>query len=176
MRFTEFSNRKIGETIPAVTGKDLKSLNPATLQATKNLAGKIGNKIATAIGGKPDPTADKTPMPPGVQAQAAVQPSAIQQAQAKAANADTKAPEIPAVGSQLVLPDKDTKKPGSFTIGNIKGDDITLKPIKTTPGEPRIDVVVKKKDLEKTMAAVSPDNAGNNAAGASPLASKQGMR
>jgi hypothetical protein len=91
MRFTEFSNRKIGETIPAVTGKDLRSLNPATLQATKNLAGKIGNKIATAIGGKPDPTADKTPMPPGVQAQATVQPSAIQQA--KAADAVKKAPE-----------------------------------------------------------------------------------
>jgi len=174
MRFTEFSNRKIGETIPAVTGKDLRSLNPATLQATKNLAGKIGNKIATAIGGKPDPTADKTPMPPGVQAQATVQPSAIQQA--KAADAVKKAPEIPAVGSQLVLPDKDTKKPGSFTIGNIKGDDITLKPIKTTPGEPRIDVVVKKKDLEKTMSAVAPDNAGNSTASASPLAAKQGMR
>lgn len=176
MRFNEFSNKRVKETIPAVTSKDLKSLNPATLQATKNLAGKVDNKIAAAIGGKPDPTADKTPMPPGVQSQANIQPSAIQQAQARASDNIKKVPEIPAVGSQLVLPDKDTKRPGSFTIGNIKGDDITLKPIKTTPGEPRIDVVVKKKDLEKTMAAVSPDNKGTGTTSGSPLAPKQGIR
>jgi hypothetical protein len=154
MRFREFS--KVDEAIPAVTSRDLKSLNPATIQATKNLAGKISNKIASAVGKPTDPNADKTQVPPGLQAQANVQPSAIQQAQAQAADKTQQKPEIPAVGSQLVLPDKDTKKPGSFTIGNIRGDNITLKPVKTDPTQPKVDVTVKKTDLEKTLSAVDP--------------------
>lgn len=154
MRFREFSIKN--EAIPAVTNKDLRALGPAAIQATKNLAGKVSNKIAAAIGKPTDPTAAKTPMPPGLQAQANVQPSAIQQAQAQAAEKQKQKPEIPAVGSQLVLPDRDTKKPGSFTIGTVRGDNITLKPVKVEPNQPKVDVTVKKTDLEKTLAAIDP--------------------
>jgi hypothetical protein len=176
MRFREFS--KIDESMPAVTSKDLRSLSPAILQATKNLSGTIKNKIATAVGQKvSDPAAKNATVPPGTQAQANVQPSAIQQAQAQQANAVKKPPEIPAIGSQLVLPDKDTKKPGSFTIGSIKGDDITLKPVKSAPNEPRVDVIVKKKDLTNTLSAINPDEPGAaTPANKSPLAPKQGLR
>jgi hypothetical protein len=175
MRFREFS--KIDESMPAVTSKDLRSIGPAILQATKNLSGTVKNKIAAAVGQKaPDPAAKNAPVPPGMQAQANVQPSAIQQAQAAVANNIKKTPEIPAVGSQLVLPDKDTKRPGSFTIGAIKGDDITLKPVKSAPNEPRVDVIVKKKDLTNTLSAVSPDDPTAAPANKSPLAPKQGLR
>jgi hypothetical protein len=157
MRFREFS--KIDESMPAVTSKDLRSIGPAILQATKNLSGTVKNKIAAAVGQKaPDPAAKNAPVPPGMQAQANVQPSAIQQAQA------------------AVAPDKDTKRPGSFTIGAIKGDDITLKPVKSAPNEPRVDVIVKKKDLTNTLSAVSPDDPTAAPANKSPLAPKQGLR
>ena len=177
MRFREFS--KIDESMPAVTSKDLRSLSPAILQATKNLSGTIKNKIATAVGQKvSNPAAANATVPPGMQSQANVQPSAIQQAQAAAANTVKKPPPIPAVGSQLVLPDKDTKKPGSFTIGAIKGDDITLKPVKSAPNEPRVDVIVKKKDLTNTLSAINPDDPTSTATpvNKSPLAPKQGLR
>jgi hypothetical protein len=176
MRFREFY--KIDESMPAVTSRDLRTLGPAALQATKNLAGNVKDKIAAAIGQKKsNPAAGSAPVPPGIQAQANVQPSAIQQAQAAVANNVRKPPVIPAVGSQLVLPDMDTKKPGSFTIGSIKGDDITLKPVKTTPNAPRIDVIVKKKDLSNTLSTINPDDQSNTAAKpASPLAPKQGLR
>lgn len=174
MRFKEFS--KTNETIPAVTSKDLRSLGPATLQATKNLAGKVKDKIAVAIGQKKaTPPTDNVQVPPGIQSQTNIQPSAIQQAQAAAANDIKKTPSIPAVGSQLVLPDKDTKKPGSFTIGSIRGDDITLKPVKSTPNEPKVDVIVKKKDLANTLSTINPNDIQSNT-NKSPLAPKQGLR
>jgi hypothetical protein len=176
MRFREFF--KIDEAIPAVTAKDLRSMGPATLKATQNLAGQVKDKIAAAVGQKaPDPAAKNATVPPGIQAQANVQPSAIQQAQAQQANNIKKPPVIPAIGSQLVLPDRDTKKPSSFTIGSIKGDDITLKPVKSTPNDPKVDVTVKKKDLSNALTALNPDDPTSAApANKSPLAPKQGLR
>jgi hypothetical protein len=158
MRFREFKSVK--EAIPAVTQKDLKAVSPNLLQMTKDLSGKINDKIATAVGkSPPDPKAMKVQVPPGIQQQMQVQPTAIQQAQQQAAQqAKPELAKIPTVGSQLVLPDKDTKKPASYTIKALKGNDITLDPIKNNPNDPRIDVTVKKKDLQNTLTALDPNN------------------
>ena len=160
MRFREFKN--INENTPAVIQKDIKTLSPNLIQMTKDLSGKIGNKIAAAVGQAPlDPKASKIQMPPGMQSQMQVQPTAIQQAQKQAAQqqaqAKNKIPPIPAVGSQIVLPDLDTKKPGSFTIKKA-GPEVTLEPVKQTANAPRVNVIVKQKDLGQALAAVDPNN------------------
>jgi hypothetical protein len=158
MRFREF--KSVNENTPAVIQKDLKTLSPNLIQMTKDLSGKIGNKIAAAVGQAPlDPKASKIQMPPGMQSQMQVQPTAIQQAQKQVAQQQAKAktPTIPAVGSQIVLPDLDTKKPGSFTIKKA-GPEVTLEPVKQTPNAPRVNVIVKQKDLGQALAAVDPNN------------------
>jgi hypothetical protein len=157
MRFREFTN----EAIPAVTRKDLSAVSPNLIQMTQNLSGKVKDKIASAVGkSPPDPNADKTQIPPAMQSQMQVQPSAIQQAQQQSAQQQdkTKLTTIPTVGSQLVLPDKDTKKPASFVIKALKGNDITLDPVKSNPNDPKVDVTVKKKDLQQTLTALDPNN------------------
>ena len=158
MRFREFKSVK--ENTPAVIQKDLKTLSPNLIQMTKDLSGKIGNKIAAAVGQAPlDPKASKIQMPPGMQSQMQVQPTAIQQAQKQVAQQQTKtklAP-VPAVGSQIVLPDLDTKKPGSFTIKKA-GPEVTLKPVKQTPNAPEVNVIVKQKDLQNTLTTLDPNN------------------
>ena len=106
MRFREFSDKRVKEGIPAVIAKDLKAVGPAVLQATKNLAGQLTNKISAAAGKKTTAAPQNTPAIPGMQAQLQPQASAVQQAQLQATQAATKPPPIPAVGSQLVLPDK----------------------------------------------------------------------
>lgn len=158
MRFREFQSLK--ENTPAVTSKDLKTLNPNVIQMTKDLGSKISDKIAAAVGKAPsDPKASKTQVPPGIQSQAQIQPTAIQQAQKQVAQqqAKPKTPTIPAVGSQIVLPDLDTEKPGSFTIKKT-GPEVTLEPVKTTPNAPKVNVIVKQKDLGQALAAVDPNN------------------
>jgi hypothetical protein len=158
MRFREF--KSINENTPAVIQRDLKTLSPNLIQMTKDLSGKIGNKIAAAVGqAPPDPKASKIQVPPGMQSQMQVQPTAIQQAQKQVAQqqAKPKTPTIPAVGSQIVLPDLDTKKPGSFTIKKT-GSEVTLEPVKQTANAPRVNVIVKPNDLEKALAAVDPNS------------------
>jgi len=158
MRFREF--KSVNENTPAVIQKDLKTLSPNLIQMTKDLSGKISDKIAAAVGqAPPDPKASKIQMPPGMQSQMQVQPTAIQQAQKQASQQQAKAklPPIPAVGSQIVLPDLDTKKPGSFTIKKA-GPEVTLEPVKQTPNAPRVNVIVKQKDLGQALAAVDPNN------------------
>ena len=158
MRFNEFKTFK--ENTPAVTSRDIKSLSPGVIQMTKDLSGKISNKIATAVGQAPvDPKASKVQVPAGMQSQMQIQPTAIQQAQKQAEleKAKAKTPTIPAVGSQIVLPDIDTKKPGSYTIKKA-GPEVTLEPVKQNPSAPRVNVIVKQKDLGQALAAVDPNN------------------
>jgi len=159
MRFSEF--KRLQENTPAVTSRDLKSLGPAALKMTADVGKNIKGKIDAALGKKPDPTATKVQVPPGLQQQTQPQPSAIQQAQKQAAQQQAqvknKLPPIPAVGSQLVLPDIDTKKPGSFTIKKA-GPEVTLEPVKQTPNSPKVNVIVKQKDLQNTIAALDPNN------------------
>ena len=157
MRFREF--KSVNENTPAVTSKDLKTLSPGVIQMTKDLSGKVSDKIATAVGQAPDPKAKNIQMPPGMQSQMQVQPTAIQQAQKKLAQQQSKpklAP-VPAVGSQIVLPDIDTKKPGSFTIKKA-GPEVTLEPVKQTPNAPKVNVIVKQKDLQNTLSTLDPNN------------------
>lgn len=158
MRFREF--KSINENTPAVIQRDLKTLSPNLIQMTKDLSGKIGNKIAAAVGqSPPDPKASKIQVPPGMQSQMQVQPTAIQQAQKQVAQQQTKtklAP-VPAVGSQIVLPDLDTKKPGSFTIKKA-GPEVTLEPVKQTANAPKVNVIVKQKDLQNTLTTLDPNN------------------
>jgi hypothetical protein len=157
MRFSEF--KRLQENTPAVTSRDLKSLGPAALKMTKDLGSKISDKISAAVGQEPDPRASKIQVPPGLQQQAQPQASAIQQAQKQAAQqlAKPKVMPIPAVGSQIVLPDLDTKKPGSFTIKK-SGPEVTLEPVKQTPNAPRVNVIVKQKDLQNTLSTLDPNN------------------
>jgi len=157
MRFSEFKN--LQENTPAVTSRDLKTLSPGLIQMTKDLSGKVSDKIATAVGQSPDPKASKIQVPPGMQSQMQVQPTAIQQAQKQAAQqqAKPKLMPVPAVGSQIVLPDIDTKKPGSFTIKKA-GPEVTLEPVKKTPNAPKVNVIVKQKDLQNTLSTLDPNN------------------
>jgi hypothetical protein len=158
MRFKEFSKRTVDEAIPAVMPRDMKSVGPGVIQATKNLSQQIMGKLAAAAGtAKPGaaqqaPPEAGTPVSPGPTTQ--LTPTAIQQAQAAAATKATKLPDIPAIGSQLVLPDKDTKKPASFTIKSMRGNDVDLTPVGSKPTDPKIDVTVKKPDLQRALSAL----------------------
>jgi hypothetical protein len=67
---------------------------------------------------------------------------------------------IPAVGSEIVLPDLDTKKPGSYTIKKMSGNEVELEPVGTAKqtNEPKLSVKVNRRDLENTLKAVSPQS------------------
>jgi hypothetical protein len=140
MRFKEFkSDKKIDELMPAI-GTALRSVGGAAIQATRNAA-SMGSKAAKGI---------KTVAP----TTKAV--SQNQTGQGTASGGIT----IPAVGSEIVLPDRDTKQPASFTIKNMKGNEVELEPITTAKqtNDPKLNIKVNRRDLENTLKAVSPQS------------------
>jgi len=146
MRFKEFKpQQQIDELMPAI-GTALKGVGGAAIQATRTAA-SMGSK---AIGA-------------GVKAAQGVKTvastaKAVAQTNAGKGTASG-GMEIPAVGSEIVLPDKDTKKPASYTIKNMRGNEIELEPVTTAnkTNDPKLNITVNRRDLENTLKAVSPE-------------------
>jgi len=143
MRFKEFKPQKqVNELMPAI-GTALRGVGGAAIQATRN---------AATMGAKAVRGAAK-----GVKTVASTA-KAVAQTQAGKGTASGGI-EIPAVGSEIVLPDKDTKKPSSYTIKSMRGNDIELEPITTAKqtNDPKAKFTVNRRDLENTLKAVSPE-------------------
>lgn len=143
MRFREFNRRQnVSELVPAI-GQGLRAVGGAAIKATQNAVG-----MATKSLGKLAPTKPGTPAAPTTGAD-----------KTKTAATDTVA-SIPAVGSEIVLPDKDTKRPASFTIKGVKGGEVELQPVTTASksGDPKVSVKVRMQDLQNTMKALTPDD------------------
>ena len=66
------------------------------------------------------------------------------------------APSIPVVNTQLVLPDKETKRPGIYKVKSIKSGEVELDPAgqPTVPGKPKLSVKVRQSDLQNTLNAL----------------------
>ena len=131
MRFKEFkSKQQVDELMPAI-GTALRSVGGAAIQATRN-ATTMGAKKLQGV--KPLGSAEKDTASGGV--------------------------EIPAVGSEIVLPDKDTKQPSSYTIRSMRGNDIELEPVTKArqTNDPKLNIKVNRRDLENTLKAVSPQS------------------
>lgn len=146
MRFREFKPQKqIDELIPAI-GQALKGVGGAAIQATRN---------AAAMGTKTVQGAVKGVKTVGSTAKAVAQ---TQLGKGTASGGI----EIPAVGSEIVLPDKDTKKPASYTIKSIKGNDVEISPIikQSQNKDPTVSMKINRRDLENTLKAVSPETQG----------------
>ncbi len=138
MRFKEFKpTQQVDELMPAV-GMALRTVGGAAIQATRN---------AAAMGAKAVQGAAK-----GVKTVANTA-NAVAQTQAGQMT-------IPAIGSEIVLPDKDTKKPTSYTVKSMKGSDVELEPVGTAKqtNDPKLSVKVNRRDLENTLKAVSPQS------------------
>ncbi len=144
MRFKEFNSKRTDERMPAI-GRALKTVGGAAIQATRN---------AATMGAKAVQGAAK-----GVKTVANTA-GAVAQANAGQTQQTTQQISIPAVGSEIVLPDLDTKKPGSYTIKSMRGNDVELEPVGTAKqtNEPRLSVKVNRRDLENTLKAVSPQS------------------
>ena len=143
MRFKEFKpQHQIDELMPAI-GTALKGVGGAAIQATRN---------AATMGAKAVQGAAK-----GVKAVASTAKT-VAQTQAGQGTASGGI-AIPTVGSEIVLPDKDTKRPASYTIKSMRGNDIELEPVTQAvkTNEPKISVKVNRRDLENTLKAVSPE-------------------
>jgi len=143
MRFKEFKpNQQVDELMPAI-GPALRAVGGAAIQATRN---------AAAMGAKAVKGAAK-----GVNA---VANTASAVAQTNLGQTSTNGLEIPAVGSEIVLPDKETKRPASYTVKSMRGNDVELEPV--TPAkqtnDPKLSVKVNRRDLENTLKAVSPQS------------------
>ena len=151
MRFKEFNSKRTDERMPAI-GSALKTVGGAAIQATR---------AAADIGAKALQTGAKA-------AQGAVQgvktvantAKAVAQTQTGQTQNTGQQISIPAVGSEIVLPDLDTKKPGSFTIKSTTGNEVELEPVTTAKqtNQPKLSVRVNKRDLENTLKAVSPQS------------------
>ncbi len=145
MRFKEFNSKRTDEKMPAI-GQALKTVGGAAIQATRN---------AAAMGAKAVQGAAQGVKTVGNTAKAVAQTQAGQAQQ-------TTQPQIaiPAVGSEIVLPDLDTKRPGSYTIKSMRGNDVELEPVGTAKqtNEPKLSVKVNRRDLENTLKAVSPQS------------------
>ena len=142
MRFKEFKPQKqIDELMPAI-GTALRTVGGAAIQATRNAA-SMGTKAAqgAAKGIKTVANTAKTV-------------AQTQTGQGTASGGIS----IPAVGSEIVLPDKDTKRPASYTIKSMRGSDVELEPVTTAKqtNSPKLSVKVNRRDLENTLKAVSP--------------------
>lgn len=147
MRFREFDpkrsnnlDKQLDELVPAI-GLALRGVGGAAIQATRNAAA-MGAK---ALGG-----AKKIGQTVGSTA-AAVAQTQLGKTQSGMS--------MPAVGSEIVLPDKDTKRPSSYTIKSLRGNDVELEPVGTAKqtNQPKVSVKVNKRDLENTLKAVSPE-------------------
>lgn len=162
MRFGEFNphRKKVDEIIPAV-GQALKTVGSSAIAATKALAGTVqkgmrapGSMIPKGV--KLPPGAPNTGTGMQGVGQAATPPSKFSTQQPSTSDA-TKNMQIPAVGSKIVLPDRDTKKPNTYTIKSMRGNDVDITPsapVKT--GDPNVDIKVKAKDLQNTLKAIDP--------------------
>lgn len=130
MRFKEFNPQREINELMPAIGNALKSVGGATIQATRNAAA-MGTKATK--GTKP-----------------LVQP--------KLSNTSPNA--IPAVGSEIVLPDKDTKKPSSYTIRSMRGNDVELEPVTTAKqiNDPKLNIKVNRRDLENTLKSLTPQS------------------
>jgi len=144
MRFKEFKpQHQIDELMPAI-GTALKGVGGAAIQATRNAATMGAKAVAGAAKGV------KTV------ANTAKTVAQTQTGQGTAGGGIA----IPAVGSEIVLPDLDTKKPGSYTIKKMSGNEVELEPVGTAKqtNEPKLSVKVNRRDLENTLKAVSPQS------------------
>lgn len=140
MRFREFDPNKkqpldsqLDELVPAI-GLALRGVGGAAIQATRNAA-KMGAK-AVAGAKKVGQTVGST-----------------------AAAVAGQQMDIPAVGSEIVLPDKDTKQPATYTIAAMRGNDVDLQPVTQAKNtnQPKVSVKVNKRDLQNTLKAVDPN-------------------
>ena len=147
MRFKEFNSKRTDERMPAI-GQALKTVGGAAIQATRN---------AAAMGAKAVQGAAKGVKTVGSTAKAVAQTNLGQQ---NTQQQPTQQIAIPAVGSEIVLPDLDTKRPGSYTIKSMRGNDVELEPVGTAKqtNQPRVSVKVNRRDLENTLKAVSPQS------------------
>ena len=145
MRFKEFNPKKTDEAMPAI-GQALRKVGGATIQATRN---------AAAMGAKAIQGAAQ-----GVKTVANTAKAVAQTQAGQTQNTAQQQMSIPAVGSEIVLPDLDTKRPGSFTIKSTTGNEVELEPVGTAKqtNEPKLSVRVNKRDLENTLKAVSPQS------------------
>lgn len=148
MRFKEFDpkrnsnlDKQLDELVPAI-GLALRGVGGAAIQATRNAA-SMGAK---ALGG-----AKKIGQTVGSTAAAV--------AQTQLGKTQDPNQSVPAVGSEIVLPDKDTKQPASYTIKSLRGNDVELEPVTKAKqtNDPKVSVQVNKRDLENTLKAVSPE-------------------
>lgn len=143
MRFKEFNSKRTDEKMPAI-GQALKTVGGAAIQATRNAAAMGAKAVQGAAQGvKTVANTAKT----------------VAQTQAGQGTASGGI-AIPAVGSEIVLPDLDTKKPGSYTVKSMKGSEVELEPVGTAKqtNEPKLSVKVNRRDLENTLKAVSPQS------------------
>jgi hypothetical protein len=148
MRFREFDpkrnsnlDKQLDELVPAI-GLALRGVGGAAIQATRN---------AAAMGAKALSGAKKVGQTVGSTAAAV--------AQTQLGKTQDPEQDIPAVGSELVLPDKDTKQPGTFTVKSMRGNEVELEPVTKAKqtNDPKVSVQVNKRDLANTLKAVSPD-------------------
>lgn len=145
MRFKEFNSKRTDERMPAI-GSALKTVGGAAIQATR---------AAADMGAKAVQGAAK-----GVKTVANTAKAVAQTNLGQTQNTAQQQMSIPAVGSEIVLPDLDTKKPGSFTIKSTTGNEVELEPVTTAKqtNQPKLSVRVNKRDLENTLKAVSPQS------------------
>lgn len=63
---------------------------------------------------------------------------------------------VPAIGKQVILPDRDTKRPAPYTIKKITGGEAELTPagMATSPTKPSLVVKVRLPDLQNSMNAL----------------------
>lgn len=145
MRFKEFNSKRTDERMPAI-GQALKTVGGAAIQATRN---------AAAMGAKAVQGAAR-----GVKTVANTTGAVAQQQMGQTQQTTQPQMAIPAVGSEIVLPDLDTKKPGSYTVKSMRGSEVELEPVSTAKqtNQPKVSVKVNRRDLENTLKAVSPQS------------------
>ncbi len=145
MRFKEFNSKRTDERMPAI-GSALKTVGGAAIQATRN---------AAAMGAKAVQGAAQ-----GVKTVANTAKAVAQTQAGQTQQATQQQMAIPAVGSEIVLPDLDTKRPGSYTVKSMRGNEVELEPVVTAKqtNEPKLSVKVNRRDLENTLKAVSPQS------------------
>ena len=143
MRFKEFNSKRTDERMPAI-GQALKTVGGAAIQATRNAASMGAKAVQGAAKGV------KT---------VANTAKAVAQTQTGQTQNTNQQIAIPTVGSEIVLPDLDTKRPGSFTVKSMRGNEVELEPVTTAKqtNQPKLSVKVNRRDLENTLKAVSPE-------------------
>jgi hypothetical protein len=142
MRYSEFS-KKINEAIPLLGKLAANTIKSAVAKTVVGPPIRNFDKKNKTV-----PVDDRTQFKMQDQSANSQEPETRQVIQAPPT-------QLPQIGSEINLPDKETNKMTPFLVKKVQGPDVMLEPnIRQSPNQPAVTIKVNQQDLLKTLKSI----------------------